>query len=150
MSSIVNIDFSSTCLENRCICKKECVNIRYFFIKDRIQEDDINIIYCPTGSMVADYFTKPLQGSLFKKLRDVIMGVTHPDSLLDNIPPLAKERVGLNSDKVSVVVNADDMSSGGRNIEGEVKTRNPTDMRIDRVKPTYAQILVCGEPGKPG
>ena len=58
--------------------------------------------------------------------------------------------VGLNSNKVSVIVNANDMSSGGRNIEGEVKTRNPTDMRINRVKPTYAQILVCGEPGKPG
>ena len=26
--------------------------------------------------MIADYFTKPLQGSLFKKMRDIIMGLT--------------------------------------------------------------------------
>ena len=40
-----------------------------------------------------DYFTKPLQGSLFRKLRDVIMGVTHPNSLLTVEPPPAKECV---------------------------------------------------------
>ena len=43
--------------------------------------------------MVADYFTKPLQGLLFGMLRDVIMGVTHPSSLLTAEPPPAKERV---------------------------------------------------------
>jgi len=57
------------------------INIRYFFMKDRIQEDEINIIYCPTELMVADYVTKPLHGSLFEKLRDGIMGYTHPSSL---------------------------------------------------------------------
>ena len=31
-------------------------------------------MYCPTGRMLADYFTKPLQGNMFKKLRAVIMG----------------------------------------------------------------------------
>ena len=35
-----------------------------FFMKDRIQEDEINIIYCPTELMVAVYFTKALQCSL--------------------------------------------------------------------------------------
>jgi hypothetical protein len=29
--------------------------------------------YCPTGEMIADYFTNPLQGSLFKRFRDMIM-----------------------------------------------------------------------------
>ena len=28
------------------------INIRYFFIKDRIKEDNINIIYCPTELIV--------------------------------------------------------------------------------------------------
>jgi hypothetical protein len=27
--------------------------------------------------MIADFFTKPLQGSLFQKLRSIIMGYTH-------------------------------------------------------------------------
>ena len=32
------------------------------------------MIWCPTGDMIADYATKPLQTSLFKKFRDQIMG----------------------------------------------------------------------------
>ena len=40
------------------------ITIRYFFIKNRTREDELNIVYCPTKRMVADYFTKPLQGSL--------------------------------------------------------------------------------------
>ena len=51
------------------------IHIRYFFITDRIANGDLNIEWCPTGEMVGDYMTKPLQGSLFKKFRDIIMGV---------------------------------------------------------------------------
>jgi hypothetical protein len=29
--------------------------------------------------MIADYFTKPLQGSLFRKLRDLVMGIVPAD-----------------------------------------------------------------------
>jgi hypothetical protein len=35
--------------------------------------------YCPTLDMIADYFTKPLQGSLFRKLRDLFMCVIPAD-----------------------------------------------------------------------
>ena len=50
------------------------INIRYFFITDRVNMKEISIDWCPTKEMVADFMTKPLQGSLFKKLRDYIMG----------------------------------------------------------------------------
>jgi hypothetical protein len=49
------------------------INIRYFFVTDRVQNGEVRIDYCPTGEMVADFFTKPLQGSLFRKLRGVIL-----------------------------------------------------------------------------
>ena len=52
------------------------INIRYFFVTDRIKEGEMRVEYCPTGDMVADYFTKPLQGSLFRKMRDSIMNVS--------------------------------------------------------------------------
>jgi hypothetical protein len=45
------------------------VDIRFFFIKDRITSEGLTIKYCPTKCMLADYYTKPLQGSLFRKLR---------------------------------------------------------------------------------
>jgi hypothetical protein len=51
------------------------INIRYFFIKDRIGSGELRVAYCPTEEMVADFFTKPLQGALFRKLRDQIMNV---------------------------------------------------------------------------
>ena len=57
------------------------INIRYFFITDCIAKKEIGIQYCPTKEMVADYFTKPLQGELFYKFRDQIMGVVPMDTI---------------------------------------------------------------------
>ena len=59
---------------NSCTGNSRHVHIRYFFVKDRVEKGEVKVEYCPTLQMVADYFTKPLQGSLFNKLRDVIMG----------------------------------------------------------------------------
>ena len=50
------------------------INIRYYFITDRISKGEVRVEWCPTGDMVADFMTKPLQGSTFKKFRDLIMG----------------------------------------------------------------------------
>jgi hypothetical protein len=50
------------------------INIRYFFITDRVNKKEISIEWCPTKDMVADFMTKPLQGSHFRRLRDIIMG----------------------------------------------------------------------------
>jgi hypothetical protein len=36
--------------------------------------------YCPTGEMIADFMSKPLQGKLFKKFKDLIMGVKSSES----------------------------------------------------------------------
>ena len=38
------------------------IAIRYYFITDRVKADELNIDHCPKGDMVADYFTKLLQG----------------------------------------------------------------------------------------
>ena len=51
------------------------INIRYFFIADMIANNEVRVEYCPTGDMVADYFTKPLQGSLFRKMRNATMNI---------------------------------------------------------------------------
>jgi hypothetical protein len=54
------------------------VDIRYFFITDCIQKGLVSVEYCPTEEMIADFFTKPLQGSQFYKLRAFIMGLDYP------------------------------------------------------------------------
>jgi hypothetical protein len=51
------------------------INIQYFFITDWVNMKEISIKWCPTKKMVADFMTKPLQGSHFRNLRDYyIMG----------------------------------------------------------------------------
>ena len=55
------------------------IDIRYFFVTDRIQKGDVEVAWCPTDEMTGDFFTKPVQGRLFKRFRDLIMGVVkHP------------------------------------------------------------------------
>ena len=51
------------------------MDIRFFFIKDRVASKEVRIEYCPTGDMIADFFTKPLQGRQFYKLRDQVMNI---------------------------------------------------------------------------
>ncbi len=54
--------------------RTRALNIRYFFLTDQIEKGNLNVEYCPTTEMVADYFSKPLQGRLFQKFRTTIMG----------------------------------------------------------------------------
>jgi len=56
------------------------IEIRYFFVTDRIEKNDLSVIYCPTEEMTADYLTKALQGKLFKKFRDEIMNCEEYDA----------------------------------------------------------------------
>jgi hypothetical protein len=51
------------------------VNIWYFFITNRVDKGNVSLVWCPTGDMIRDFMTKPLQGALFWKFRDQIMGV---------------------------------------------------------------------------
>lgn len=74
------------------------IDIRYFFIKDRIKTEGISIRHCPTEQMLADFFTKPLQGSLFRKFRNVILGYEHTGTLTKMVPVTHEERV---EDRVS-------------------------------------------------
>jgi hypothetical protein len=60
------------------------MNLRYFFISDYIKNGDISIEYCDTNNMLADYFTKPLQGKIFLKLRNDIMNLDLNDKYHSN------------------------------------------------------------------
>ena len=51
------------------------INIRYFFVKDRVESGEVVIKYAPTEDMLADLLTKPLQGELFRKLRHSLLNL---------------------------------------------------------------------------
>ena len=52
------------------------INIQLFSITDRVDMPEVEIMWCPTKEMVADFMTKPLQGSHFRRLLDLIMETT--------------------------------------------------------------------------
>ena len=51
------------------------INIRFFLVKDRVKSGEIEIEYCPTDMMIADYLTKPLQGLKFRWFRDQVLNI---------------------------------------------------------------------------
>ena len=51
------------------------VNIRYFFVTDMVKKGKLSVDWCPTADMIGDFWTKPSRGALFRKHRDLIMGV---------------------------------------------------------------------------
>ena len=65
--------------ENQAQSRPSILNYGIFFIHDQVQQDKVLIKHCPTLSMHADFFTKPLQGMLFYRLRDLIMNLA-PES----------------------------------------------------------------------
>eukprot|EP00557_Chaetoceros_sp_GSL56_P007202 CAMPEP_0176488928 /NCGR_PEP_ID=MMETSP0200_2-20121128/6990_1 /TAXON_ID=947934 /ORGANISM="Chaetoceros sp., Strain GSL56" /LENGTH=113 /DNA_ID=CAMNT_0017885983 /DNA_START=11 /DNA_END=349 /DNA_ORIENTATION=- len=70
--------------------------------KDRLESENIKVEYCPTEFMIADFFTKPLQGSLFRKFRDVIQGYHHMDTIFSKTEDsLSQECVGRKISDVS-------------------------------------------------
>jgi hypothetical protein len=103
------------------------IDIRYFFVSDRIARKELRVEYCPTGDMVADFFTKPLQGSLFRKLRKIILNL--PDDIeLDNVT-VSQECVG-------------DMRSYADVVRGTAKESSNV---TDTVHHTTRQTVVIGK-----
>jgi hypothetical protein len=50
--------------------------IKYFYVTDLVGRDEVQVIYCSTDDMIADYHTKPLTGWKFKYFRDLIMNLS--------------------------------------------------------------------------
>jgi len=56
--------------------KSRHIDIRYFFVTDRLQQGHLRVKHLGTSDMIADILTKPLTGEQFIKLRDLLLGYT--------------------------------------------------------------------------
>ena len=72
--------------------EREQCTFGIFFITDQVEKGNLMIEYCPTTDMVADYFTKPLQGEKFQKIKAIIMGTEYNDPAWTKVPPKTKKR----------------------------------------------------------
>ena len=127
---------------NLCTGNSRHIDIRYFFTKDRVDKGELDIGYCPTEKMLADFFTKPLQGSLFKVFRAVIMGHEPIDSLLQD--HRIKECVGdrvirSNLQSLKENRNVKDDEARDDNVAQRGERRNG-----DAGARTYKDVLVSG------
>jgi hypothetical protein len=55
-------------------CTKH-IKVNYFFVKDKIDQEEIVVKHCPTKQMWTDINTKPKQGAVFCTFRGHIMGI---------------------------------------------------------------------------
>ena len=44
--------------ENLCTRNSRHINIRHFFVKDRIENKEIKVEHCPSENMLGDFFLK--------------------------------------------------------------------------------------------
>jgi hypothetical protein len=66
------------------------INVRYFFVKDKIEKGEIELEHCPTEVMWADMNTKPRQGRAFIMFRSMLMGI--PEDYNDEKEGIARAR----------------------------------------------------------
>ena len=47
-----------------------------------MKDKEVKVLYCPTDKMLADFYTKPLQGTQFTDHRNHILGINNNDMAL--------------------------------------------------------------------
>jgi hypothetical protein len=76
------------------------IAIRYFWLKERMDDGDVTVEHVPTEDMVANVLTKPVQGAQFTREREMLTGWTDPSvdgrgvlgEPLEGVAVLARER----------------------------------------------------------
>ena len=56
------------------------LDVRYFFVTYKIKKGEVKVAYCPTQEMLGDFFTKPLQGTQFARMRSKILNLPSSSS----------------------------------------------------------------------
>ena len=69
------------------------IDIRYFWVADRLTSHGIKVRYCNTAVMLADFLSKPLQGRVFRLFRAVLLGHRHVSALSELLSRPPEERV---------------------------------------------------------
>ena len=102
------------------------IKAKYYFVRDKIEEGEVDLRHCPTEVMWSDVLNKPKQGAGFKKDRAVLMNVpveydddvelsrTHIDLLpkLEQVQPVMEKTPMTDCRSVLGDIGNRDVSSG--------------------------------------
>jgi len=61
------------------------INVRYFWLRERFQQKELNIVHVPTGLMIADVLTKPMQGTMFRRFVQLLCNRSQASPAVANI-----------------------------------------------------------------
>lgn len=69
---------SAMCIMKRnVVCKRsKHFDVRYHYLKEKVENKSLKVIYCPTVVQIADLLTKALVGERFKSHRDSLLHST--------------------------------------------------------------------------
>ena len=67
-------------------------SICYFFVTDHIQSKEVVVKYCLIDEMLANMFTKPLQGAAFCRFRTAVLNLPDPDKVCPTTVPMMGHR----------------------------------------------------------
>ena len=116
------------------------------------------VSHCPMDCMVTDFFTKPLQGTSFRKFHDLIMN--HDDGICNEScdtcasQTVAQECVGSSDPEVNLEAHAMRVSCAGTGMpmtmhlhqEGKPLTEVLQELPLMTHKRTYAQVVGGHQP----
>jgi hypothetical protein len=115
------------------------INVRYYFVTDRIKKGEVSLEWCPTEDMTSDFWTKPNQGATFTKFRDQLMGVVEakgPGSRKPKGPGQPKPKVAEEDGWTEVVRKHDKKESKDKKDKSRSK-------RVDMPDKTHGSPQEC-------
>jgi hypothetical protein len=72
------------------------IDIRYYFVTNRIKRGDLRVEYCNTNDMIGDFLTSPVQGSKFHKFQTIVLNLASEDKSVNRLTAM-QECVGKRS-----------------------------------------------------
>lgn len=52
--------------------KTKHIDIKFHYVREKCNENVIQLVYCPTNDMIADIFTKGLNKDKFQRMREMM------------------------------------------------------------------------------
>jgi len=95
------------------------LNVRYYFVTDQIKKGHVKVAFWPTQEMIADFFTKPLQGLLFMRMHEKILNL--PASKIASVHRSVLEDQKKNTDLISTRLISTSRKDMKRDNAGENK-----------------------------
>jgi len=116
------------------------LNVRYYFVTDQIKKGHVKVAFCPTQDMVADFFTKPLQGSLFVRMRERILNL--PASKIASVHRSVLEQRGNASNKNKLCKEKERENKNDENIDKSAhKTQRQESERMSKTRDRRASTF---------